>query len=374
MKLTATNAPATRVGRPFVIVQPDMAGHRFNYCRMLVESTGQNPPNCLLVTSSAGAREFRKKAPAASLRTDVLVHDAPTSLGSLASYSALIEDTGVIVLPDGDGLVPQLIKNFGWRHPGHLRLLIMREMAQMGRLARVRSLLRRGAFSVANLMPRVEVVVLRSMFDSRGGLLPSVVDPIEFAPEQSVEAEIRTRNHLDDSRYWFLVIGSLDIRKNIPLILDALEAANRTAAKPLGIVLAGGQSEPVRESLRLRSSISNVSLVIDDRHLDEVEFDSYFKVADAVILAHSNEGPSGIMGKAYMAGNRIIAAGAQSLRRDCKAIPHVASWCKLDTQSMAGALAAASRLTRPDVPMPAHTASAFASRLLRGSGGHSKRV
>ena len=134
MKLTPTNAPATRAGHPFVIVQPNMAGHRFNYCRMLVESTDQNSENCLLVTSSAGAREFRKKAPAASLRTEVLVHDAPTSLGSLASYSALIEDTGVIVLPDGDGLVPQLIKNFGWRHPGHLRLVgrVARSAAALG--------------------------------------------------------------------------------------------------------------------------------------------------------------------------------------------------------------------------------------------------
>ena len=370
MRFPTTDAPTASARYPFVIVQPNMAGHRFNYCRMLVESTGEDPTNCLLITSSAGARAFERKAPTASRRAEVLVHDAPTHLRSLASLSALVEEDGVIVVPDGDQLVLGVLGSLGWRRPGHLRLLIMRKAAQTGRLLTVRSLLRTIAYAVANLMPRVEVVVLRSMFDSRSGPLPSVVDPIEFAPEPPVEAKLRTRHSLDDSRYWFLVIGSLDVRKNIPLILDALEVASLIAARPLGIVLAGGQSVPVRESLRLRPKASNIRVVIDDRYLNEVEFDSYFRVVDAVILAHSNEGPSGIMGKAYMAGNRIIAAGARSLREDCKAIPHVASWCQLEPQNMAAALSHASRLPRPDAPISAHAASAFASRLLGGVGAH----
>ena len=77
----------------------------------------------------------------------------------------------------------------------------MRKAAQMGRLLTLRSLLRTIAYAIANLMPCVEVVVLRSMFDSRRGPLPSVVDPIEFASEPSVEAKLRTRHSLDDSRY-----------------------------------------------------------------------------------------------------------------------------------------------------------------------------
>ena len=72
---------------------------------------------------------------------------------------------------------------------------------------------------------------------------------------------------------------------------------------------------PVRESLWLRPKASNIRVVIDDRHLDEVELDSYFKAVGGIILAHSNEGPSGIMGKAYMAGNRIIARRTSLMSR-----------------------------------------------------------
>jgi len=105
VRFPTTDAPTASARYPFVIVQPNMAGHRFNYCRMLVESTGEDPTNCLLITSSAGARAFETKAPTASRRAEVLVHDGPTPLRSLANSSALVEEDGVIVVPDGDQLV-----------------------------------------------------------------------------------------------------------------------------------------------------------------------------------------------------------------------------------------------------------------------------
>ena len=103
--------------------------------------------------------------------------------------------------------------------------------------------------------------------------------------------------------------------------------------------------------------------MVKDRLLSDLELDAAIRRVDCVVLAHSNEGPSGLFGKAAAAGTRIVAAGAASLRADAGAIPEVAAWSPLDVVGLGAELDLARRKPRPD-PIQGLSATDFCTALL----------
>jgi hypothetical protein len=108
---------------------------------------------------------------------------------------------------------------------------------------------------------------------------------------------------------------------------------------------------------------SGIALVVHDRLLNDLELDSLVCAVDCVVLAHSNEGSSGVMGKAAAVGTRIAAAGAQSLKVDCRAAPQIAAWSSLKGPDLHRLLADSSSLESP-TPSISSSARDFASALL----------
>jgi hypothetical protein len=172
-------------------------------------------------------------------------------------------------------------------------------------------------------------------------------DPVTLSGDDRSVADLSEAWSIGQDRYWFGILGAISLRKNLTVVADALSGINNA---PLGLLIAGRCDpealESAKEALqRLEASGAHVRIV--DRILDEVELDSAVKLVDAVVLAHSNEGPSGLLGKAAAAGTRIVAAGAKSLRVDAAMIPSIASWSPLQLDSLSRAFEDALQRPRP---------------------------
>ena len=83
-----------------------------------------------------------------------------------------------------------------------------------------------------------------------------------------------------------------------------------------------------------------------DRQLTATELDSLIAIADCMVLAHSNDSPSGILGKAVVRGGAILAAGSPTLRRDIARLGDGAYWCPLEATAIAEKMVLAVRSDR----------------------------
>ncbi len=345
-----------------LVVQPNMDGHRFNYVRLLLESV-EDAALIVLATTPEGLATYREKTGDVEGPLMVFCSAAP-SVREIEVLGRRIGADTVVVL-DGDAYCPRLLARGGWRGRGVLRLLVMREYGQPRRIgdsAAVRTLAKRALFTASHALPRVEVAILASAARRDGGRIPRVQDPISYAPDASTADRLWANVRLADDMHWCLVVGKIDSRKNIGMVAEAISLAQSLSHARLGLVLAGSQSSDVRPEVDHARALS-LTLVVDDRHLSERELDSYIDLADIVVLAHSNDGPSGIMGKAAAAGKKILAAGSRSLARDCAALGAGSAWTPLDPVRMAEGLVALEKLDAGVTPR-SYASEDFARTLL----------
>lgn len=74
-----------------------------------------------------------------------------------------------------------------------------------------------------------------------------------------------------------------------------------------------------------------------------------------MVVAHSNEGPSGILGKAACLGARVVAAGARNLERDVRVLGSAGCWVPLEVSELSRAFAHAMDSPRPASSIAAST-------------------
>ena len=116
-----------------------------------------------------------------------------------------------------------------------------------------------------------------------------------------------------------------------------------------GLLIAGKIDPVLRpeiESAAAASVDSGRPVVIIDRILSDVELDAAVAAVNCLMLAHSNEGPSGLLGKAACGGTRVIAAGAKSLKSDIEELPELGDWTELNEESLGAAMQASLPLRR----------------------------
>lgn len=324
-----------------VIMAPAMDGHRFNYVRILLAACDGWAAHVTVLTTAEGREEFLAKNEGGVVPHWEIFEPGVDRLRALEDTSRRMR-ASMVVVPDGDRLAFHLARRGRWRGRGELRILVMREFAQPGArpaLARPKTLLRKALFRFVDAMPGVRLFILGSALlvdgeaGGRRGAFPRVPDPIEFEPSEQTRQALRDEAGLEPATYWFAVAGWLDERKNIPLVLAALLSAADLVDRPVGLLLAGRQNESVR------TAVAGQALAQLDRHLSSTELDSAISLADCLVLAHSNEGPSGILGKAAAAGKPVLAAGARTLRTDCATMGHAENWVELEPQALAEAMA-----------------------------------
>lgn len=245
------------------------------------------------------------------------------SIRCLAAVARLAK-ASLVLVPDGDRLALKLAFS-RWPGDAKLRVLIMRPRAQPRRFrwqTMAVARLRRALFKFAGSRRRVELRYLASAL--QGDLpLPWVPDPIRFEPAD--EPPI----YLADDIAWVGVLGAIDERKNVPYVANAVAKA---APASCGLLLAGELSSGVRQFMDRDSP--DVPKCVLDRYLNDDELDALIAALSVVVVAYTNESPSGIIGKSAAAGTRVLAAGARTLKTDCAIIGPGAVWVPLTPQAL----------------------------------------
>ena len=200
------------------------------------------------------------------------------------------------------------------------------------------------AFS-AGLYPRVRVSALRSPLVHRRGPLRWAPDPITLSCTAGQITNMRARLEGHGDRYWIGVFGVITARKNLPLIIQAI-----LDQPDVGLMIAGSIDAEVSEEiapLLAKFAAAGGHVLQLSETLTDAEFDGAISAVDCVVVAHSNEGPSGVVLKAAASGRRLVLAGAMSLKRDAAYLGEQAMWSPLDVEALSQAIAQAKRMPEP---------------------------
>lgn len=347
------------------IVETNEHGHRLFYVRLLVEAALQRGDEVYLGTRADVLSTPEGREHLSELRGWHIVPMTTKRLGAVQRASVNIGAT-TTVIPDGDRIAIELGRWPFWKGSGRMSVLIMRETVQPGKSAvvtRLKQWLRSLLIHRAKRVRGVQLAVLKSAGWKGRSDLVAAVDPIVLSASKTDAVSFRSANGMGGDRVWFAVLGALSLRKNIPLVCESLAAVR---GRPAGLLLAGALDDDAREQVegaieRLRSQ--GIGIVVKDRLLSDQELDSAVIAADCLVLAHSNEGPSGLLGKALAAGTKVVAAGAQSLREDARRYPALVQWSPLQRESITGALAQAIE-SGPGRPVLAPGSDEFTGALL----------
>lgn len=342
-----------------IIAEDNPGGHRLNYVRMMIVEYSRN---CLVVFSTTqkvlDSPEFRLYL--SGIRQLFVTRlTAKTEVRDLEKESIRIGSVAVVI-PEADGLLAGVYRKRRWLGSGQLCLLIMRENRQDYSL--------RSFFS--NSLKRILIKILRRAENMRIVTLAPAVswspdasfkapDPVEYAPREEEIEKFREQMLNSGADFWYGIVGALSGRKNISMVGGAILEMGR---KDVGFLLAGRVGADVQDEVEStrRSFVENgVPFIAVDRLLSEGEIDAVIAALDCVVLAHSNEGPSGILGKAVAAKTLVVAAGARSLRADCKNLPQSSLWAPLAKRKIVRAMLSVQ--TMKPVSVPVATPQNFAS-------------
>lgn len=335
--------------RKILIVEPNPTGHRLYYVRLIAQVALDLGCRVSILT-----RGSAPEAPEWNLHLETVTEMVNFIFGAAFRSHDISEvadrgDFDHVVVPDGDSIAIDLGLRGKWASTATLSILIMRSPEHSSIVPRFSSLkgwIKSVIIYRASRIARVKVCFLRSSLWAGAPSSKIVRDPVTLIRPSSKQLDETTLG-LDEGKYWFGIVGAITDRKNVPLVVKALAALNRP---DVGLLIAGRLADSVRQDLRVfqENCSQTLALRVVDRLLSDEEIDQFICGLDCVVLAHSNEGSSGIFGKAAAAGTRVVAAGALSLKRDCRIAPDIGLWSPLELTQLSNALDEASRLDRPE--------------------------
>ncbi|TAK70420.1 MAG: glycosyltransferase family 1 protein [Actinomycetota bacterium] len=353
--------------RTVVVYEPSPAGHRLMYAGLVVDRILADGDRPVLATTRAAidSAAFDEFLGRSADRLRLMVTDEPVGQ-CVALLNSIVDAVtpDLMVVPDGDRVAVALAMRGGWHRRADLTLLIMRPgPAGHGPASWLRNVLKRTLLlSLRRSSPRCRVLRLAP------GTAPAVDDfavrdPITYRATATQIDELRKEWGLDSDRYWYAVVGAIGPRKNVPLILAAL--ADQPAG--IGLLLAGRVEPGIVPADRAAATTferDGGKLVVVDRFLSDAEVDAAVGAVDCVVLAHSNDGSSGLLGKAAAGGTTVVAAGASVLIAAVESLG-LGATSGLTVRGLAAALRSAQRLSvepHTDLGSPAEFATTLLAR------------
>jgi glycosyltransferase involved in cell wall biosynthesis len=363
-----------------LIVEPDPGGHRFQAVAHVARLAARDGDVLLLTSAGATARpEFENFL--AGLALDVEerfagIHPPTADLLAAIAAHARAGEVGRVVVMDAD----QSLKRWWYLAPRALRglrprprvvFMLTRYPARLRLADRVGWKLRLTkatlvlAAMATGSLHRVAGFAGREDL-ARGWLVKRARDPAICGAHARDRAALRAALGLPADRRLVGVFGVIGDRKNAPFVLDAVVAAGADA----DLLLAGAVREGTGAWLDGLPPALRRRVHVRDGFLPDDELDRYVAAADAVAIALTNNGPSGIMGKALAAGVPVVTAGSLVRAREL-----AVTRGGVATDLTAPAFAAAVRRVLDDPApvgsstVPPATAEAFAAALLGVRGG-----
>jgi glycosyltransferase involved in cell wall biosynthesis len=320
-----------------LVVEPDPGGHRFQAVAAVADLARSFGP-VVLLTSAEG-----RVSPALEVylgeqlrRGDLTVVDAfegihpPTR--QMATEVASRCRSGVDGMPVGRAVVmdaDQALKRWWAVAPGLLRgldvrprivFMLTRYPARLA-LTDLTGWRLRGPKAVLAVLGMATGSLHRTVgFSGRddtatGWIVKRVRDPHHCSAHSRDRAQHRAALGLPAGRPLVGIFGAVDARKNPQLVLDAITAAGLDAT----LVVAGGFDAEVRAWADGLDPADRARVFLRDEFLDNDVLDRFVASVDVVPLALTNNGPSGIMGKAQAAAVPVVTAGSRVRAREVEA-------------------------------------------------------
>jgi hypothetical protein len=356
--------------RSLVVVEVESGGHRMIFFAAVAAYLRARGVPVALATSAAGLRsdDLRMRVADADTVDGIDIGEVGSVrrfVRVVAAVQAARPEADVLVT-EGDKFLPALLATRASVDPRRLRVLVMRAPRTTSGppVERLKDLLKAASMRLA-ARRGVDVRVLEPATTVRDayrlGRWPSVPDPVDL--HAAPGAEPPELAGADRSRHWLGVLGHVGPRKNLDLVLDA---ATRAGADGLGVLVAGRveDGEWARCAAAIeRFTAAGGALLAADRLLPDDALDACVAWVDTVVLAHSSEGPSGLLGRAVALGTPVLAAGARSLRDDVARLD-AGAWTPLDVPSLADGITTATRAGDGHGPRALAGADEFARALL----------
>lgn len=150
---------------------------------------------------------------------------------------------------------------------------------------------------------------------SAGALVKRLRDPDVCEAHSRDRVALRERHGLPVDRQIVGVFGVISERRNVPLIWESMQAAGVDA----DLLLAGAQDDDVRAWVEATAAANPGKVHIFDAFLPNQLIDELVAASDVAPIALTNNGPSGIMGKAIAAGVPVVTAGSVVRAAEVKA-------------------------------------------------------
>lgn len=318
-----------------LVVEPDPGGHHFQAVASVTALAARSGPVVLLTSRGATAQpSFAEHLGDVVARGDLTAVEAfgakvpPTAqMAQVAAAWCRTADVpvGTLVLMDGD----QALKRWWLVAPRELRALPVRPRVVVmltrypARLAPtdLTSWRLRGPKALLVAAARLTGSLHRAAgFSGRedtasGWLVKRVRDPHYSSAHSRDRARWRAELGLPADRRLVGIFGALGWRKNPKLVLEAIDAAGLDA----DLVLAGDFDDEVRAWVAGLDERDRARVVARDAFLSNDELDRFVAAVDVVPLVLTNNGPSGIMGKAAAAGVPVVTTGSQVREREVRA-------------------------------------------------------
>ena len=196
-----------------------------------------------------------------------------------------------------------------------------------------------------------------------GWIVRRTRDPEICTAHSRDRAAIRAELDLPADRRIVGIFGLLSERKNAPLVLDALKAVG---LDDVDLLLAGSIQPEVWAWINALPEADRARVIVQDGFLSNELLDKLVAAVDAAPIALTNNGPSGIMGKALAAEVPVVSAGSEVRARELIATDG-GETAELTPESIGAALQRVFAKD-PDAPrrntVPPATADEFSRNLL----------
>ncbi|MET0449016.1 MAG: hypothetical protein ABW004_11435 [Aeromicrobium sp.] len=323
------------LARTTLVIEPIPDGHHFQFVAAVVAVAARSGP-VVMLTSTGSTQHPAFSTHLGDVVADgtLVVHEVldasvpPTAdIARVAgewARTGTAEPVGTIVLMDAD----QALKRWWFLGPRHLRgrprprviFMLTRYPTRLA-LTDLTSWRLRGPKALLVLVARATGTLHRAVgFAGRddlseGWLVKRARDPQFNTAHARDRARWRAELGLPPDRRLVGVFGLISARKNAPLILEAIRAAGLDA----DLVLAGTLEDDVRAWVAGLGEADRSRVIVRDAFLGNDELDHFVAAVDVVPLALTNNGPSGIMGKAHVAGVPVVTTGSLVRAREVRA-------------------------------------------------------
>ena len=363
-----------------VIVEPDPGGHRFQAVANVADVAARTTDVILLTsTIGAGHEAFDVFLSDLDLEAEprfVVIHPPTQEMARAVADLCRTHDVEAVVVMDAD----QSLKRWwnvarrefrGLARRPRVVFMLTRYPAKLGPTdwsGWSRRLAKGGLILAARATRTLHHVAGFAGRDdmSRGWLVKRARDPEICLAHSRDRARLRDELDLPHDRTIAGVFGVIEERRNAPMILDALDHAGLDA----DLLLAGGIQPEVWAWINDLPDDRRRRIIVRDGFLPNDVMDKLVAAVDVAPIILTNNGPSGIMGKAHAAGVPVVTAGSEVRAREIRATDGGEA-ADLDTASIGAAIRKV--LERdPEEPrrntVPPATAEAFAEVLLGVEG------